>query len=243
MFSLRSAIAVVAIGLSVLGSTQLAEALHQGGGGARVPVVHAASVGHAGYAFQPLRPAVVAPRAVAPRRSHFAGHTAPRARFAGRHGRTVITGFGAGGSGNCVVAANACANGLVTPCLPEVAGCPTQTTCPVPAPCPQVAAPCPTPTAYPAQVIIANGGGCAGPAITRGSVQIRLPDAQAAVWCNGQILSDTGLVRNITTQPLQAGTDYSFDVKAAWHEGGQLVSQQQTINISAGGTAIVYFGR
>jgi uncharacterized protein (TIGR03000 family) len=74
-------------------------------------------------------------------------------------------------------------------------------------------------------------------------VQIRLPDPQAAVWCNGRRLSGTGLVRDFTTGPLELGKDYAYEVTAAWSEGGKIVTQEQTVSVSVGGTAIVYFGR
>jgi uncharacterized protein (TIGR03000 family) len=74
-----------------------------------------------------------------------------------------------------------------------------------------------------------------------GTIQILVPDAQAAVWVNGKQVIARGKVRRVATPRLLPGQDYNFQVSAAWHQAGRLVNAQQTVAVSAGGTAMVYF--
>jgi len=80
--------------------------------------------------------------------------------------------------------------------------------------------------------------------VNTAQVVVRLPDANGEVWFDGQKMNgQTGAARSYTTPPLEPGRTYSYQVSAAWHQNGRLVTQERTVNVSAGSAVAVDFGQ
>jgi uncharacterized protein (TIGR03000 family) len=80
--------------------------------------------------------------------------------------------------------------------------------------------------------------------VNTAQVVVRLPDPNGEVWFDGQKMSSqTGAARSFTTPPLEPGRTYSYQVSAAWHQDGRLVTDERTVNVSAGSAVAVDFGR
>jgi uncharacterized protein (TIGR03000 family) len=62
---------------------------------------------------------------------------------------------------------------------------------------------------------------------------LRLP-ANAEVWIEGSKTVQTGNFRSFISPPLQAGQDYSYDIRARWMQGGLAIEQSRTIIVRAG---------
>jgi uncharacterized protein (TIGR03000 family) len=81
------------------------------------------------------------------------------------------------------------------------------------------------------------------PAAAPGQVEVLLPDANGLLWFDGRRMKATGDVRQFTTPPLEPGREYFYDVLAAWHDKGRLVTDHRRVPVSAGGTTIIDFTR
>jgi uncharacterized protein (TIGR03000 family) len=65
------------------------------------------------------------------------------------------------------------------------------------------------------------------------------PDAE--IWFEGEKTSQTGTSRLFRSPPLEAGQNYSYDVKARWMENGKPVEQTRNVRVRAGEMAQVNF--
>jgi uncharacterized protein (TIGR03000 family) len=70
-------------------------------------------------------------------------------------------------------------------------------------------------------------------------VEVKLPDANGEVWFDGQKTRQMGATRTFTTPPLD-GT-YQYQVSAAWHQDGRLVTQDRTVSVKPGANVTVDF--
>jgi uncharacterized protein (TIGR03000 family) len=76
-----------------------------------------------------------------------------------------------------------------------------------------------------------------------GNVRVILPDPQASVWFDGNATSSTGTERLFNTPALTMGSTYSYRVRASWMQGGREVTQERTVSVTPGQTAMVDFSR
>ncbi len=73
-------------------------------------------------------------------------------------------------------------------------------------------------------------------------IVVRLPDADGEVRLNGQKITQSGTARSFMTPPLEPGQSYSYKVEAAWRQDGRLVTETQSVTISAGSAVALNFG-
>jgi uncharacterized protein (TIGR03000 family) len=71
------------------------------------------------------------------------------------------------------------------------------------------------------------------PIITTAAIVVRLP-ADAALSFQGVWTTQTGAVRHFVTPALSPGDSYTYDISAAWTEGGREVTRKRHITIHAG---------
>lgn len=71
-------------------------------------------------------------------------------------------------------------------------------------------------------------------------IEVRLPHPDAEVWFDGRKTDVIGARRIFITPPLPAGT-YSYNISAAWHQGGRLVTEERTVTVRAGSSTLVDF--
>jgi len=64
-------------------------------------------------------------------------------------------------------------------------------------------------------------------------VTIKAP-TDAQIWFDGAPTNSTGAVREFETPPLTPGEQYSYDVRARWHENGHEVAQVRHVQFAAG---------
>ncbi len=85
------------------------------------------------------------------------------------------------------------------------------------------------------------GNGSYAPANGAAQIQVKLPDGDGEVWFDGQKTRQTGTSRTFVTPALEPGKSFSYQVSAAWHHNGRLVTAERTVNVSAGNTSYVDF--
>src|SRR6266542_2970750 len=80
------------------------------------------------------------------------------------------------------------------------------------------------------------GGGGASYVLrpTPATLELRLPDGEAAVWLEGTKMAATGTTRNFVTPPLDPGGRFEYEVRARWKDGDREVTQTRTVTILAG---------
>jgi uncharacterized protein (TIGR03000 family) len=72
-------------------------------------------------------------------------------------------------------------------------------------------------------------------------VNIRLPDANAEVWVEGQQTRQRGTWREYISPPLNPDKNYVYDIRARWTENGKEVERTRTVPVQANGVATVDF--
>ena len=72
-------------------------------------------------------------------------------------------------------------------------------------------------------------------------VNVRLPDANAEVWVEGQQTRQRGTWREYISPPLNPDRDYVYDIRARWTENGKEVERTRTVPVQANGVATVDF--
>jgi uncharacterized protein (TIGR03000 family) len=82
-----------------------------------------------------------------------------------------------------------------------------------------------------------------GAASAPATVRLILPDPDAEVWVNGELISAAGPVRTVRTPPLDPGQDYHYAVTVSWRQHGRLMTARRTVGLTAGRTAVVDFTR
>jgi uncharacterized protein (TIGR03000 family) len=78
-------------------------------------------------------------------------------------------------------------------------------------------------------------------ATVRSRLTVRLP-ADARLFVNGQATTQTSATRIFETPPLQAGTDYSYTLRAEVVRDGQTQSAEKQVSFRAGRPVEVDFG-
>jgi uncharacterized protein (TIGR03000 family) len=79
-----------------------------------------------------------------------------------------------------------------------------------------------------------------GPLRNSALLSVKVP-ADAKVFVNGRETTSTGIDREYISRDLQAGARYNYDVRAEFTRDGQSVSENKSIQLTAGQTANVDF--
>jgi uncharacterized protein (TIGR03000 family) len=82
----------------------------------------------------------------------------------------------------------------------------------------------------------AAGPARSGPA----DITVVLP-AAATLWAQGKKMPGSGPSRAFSTPTLDAGRRYSYDFRATWPDNDRLVTQSQTVTVTAGARVTVRF--
>jgi uncharacterized protein (TIGR03000 family) len=72
-------------------------------------------------------------------------------------------------------------------------------------------------------------------------LQVILPDPEADVWFSGYKTSSRGTSRTFDSPNLKPGSTYSYTVRASWSQGGQIVSAETAVPVTAGARLVVDF--
>jgi uncharacterized protein (TIGR03000 family) len=75
---------------------------------------------------------------------------------------------------------------------------------------------------------------------TRGTIVVRVPQENARVFIEGQLMRTTGLVRTFTTPPLARGRAFEMEVRGEW-QGDE--PHTKRVEVRAGQTTTVELGR
>src|SRR5262245_25736275 len=98
------------------------------------------------------------------------------------------------------------------------------------------------PLTPPATPRLAPGSASANGSADTAQIIVRLPHADGEVWLNGRKITQSGTARSFTTPPLQPGQSYSYQVEVAWRQDGRLVTESQSVSVSAGSAVALNFG-
>ncbi len=74
-------------------------------------------------------------------------------------------------------------------------------------------------------------------------VIVTVPDANAKVWIQGQLMSESGTRRAFASPMLEPGFTYSYEIRARWGDAQQTTEQTRTINVRPGQEIDVDFSR
>jgi uncharacterized protein (TIGR03000 family) len=66
------------------------------------------------------------------------------------------------------------------------------------------------------------------------TVDVFVADAKAEVWFNGTKMPQMGQQRNFTTPEMEAGKQYSYEVRAKWMQNGMQYDKTRTVTVRAG---------
>jgi uncharacterized protein (TIGR03000 family) len=72
-------------------------------------------------------------------------------------------------------------------------------------------------------------------------LEVRLPDPQATIWVEGKEIASSGAVRQFNSPPLEPSHQYTYTVKAEWHDNGKLLSDQRQVSVEPNGQFVVDF--
>jgi uncharacterized protein (TIGR03000 family) len=72
-------------------------------------------------------------------------------------------------------------------------------------------------------------------------VTVRVPTPYAELWFDGHKLDTSGTTREFQTPDLPHGQDVTYVVRAVWARRGQALSEERTVTVHAGQTALVDF--
>jgi uncharacterized protein (TIGR03000 family) len=65
--------------------------------------------------------------------------------------------------------------------------------------------------------------------------------ADAQVWFDGEKTTQTGALRQFVSPPLTPGRPHTYEVRAAWKEGGREVTESRRLSVRAGERSSVSF--
>lgn len=72
-------------------------------------------------------------------------------------------------------------------------------------------------------------------------VEFRLPDPQAVLWVQGKEMTSSGTVRQFRSPPLDPAQQYTYTVKAQWHNNGKLFEEERQVKVQSNALAVVDF--
>ncbi len=77
----------------------------------------------------------------------------------------------------------------------------------------------------------------------RARVEVRVPDANAQVFFDGDQTRQTGMERDFVSPPLTPNKTYTYNVEVKWMENGKPMDQTRNVTVTPNQTATVDFGR
>jgi uncharacterized protein (TIGR03000 family) len=83
-------------------------------------------------------------------------------------------------------------------------------------------------------------GDQAAPSGTAVTVTVKVP-AEAEVWFDGTKTNVKGTERRFTSPPLEAGWDYTYNIRAVWMESGRAFAETRKVIVHAGDNINVEF--
>jgi uncharacterized protein (TIGR03000 family) len=87
--------------------------------------------------------------------------------------------------------------------------------------------------APPVEVRVLFGAATPAPAAALAQIDLQVP-ADAQVWFDGEKTTQTGSPRQFVSPPLTPGRAYTYEVRAAWKEGGREVMESRRLSVRAG---------
>jgi uncharacterized protein (TIGR03000 family) len=79
------------------------------------------------------------------------------------------------------------------------------------------------------------------PAPNQAQLRVVVPDPAAVVYLDEKLIDGTGTTRTLTTPALQSGTTYSYQVRAAFRRGDELLIEDRKVSFQAGQVVPVEF--
>jgi len=76
----------------------------------------------------------------------------------------------------------------------------------------------------------------------RAHIRVMVPNPQAQVWFDDTPMDQQGTERVYVTPDLREGVTHSYNIKAAWQQGGQEISRVKKVEFRAGDFVTVAFG-
>lgn len=74
----------------------------------------------------------------------------------------------------------------------------------------------------------------AGEDDNRARLTIQVPAANAKVWLDGTLMTQTGLIREFITPTLNPKSEYTFQIRVEWQDDGGKQSRTRKVNLTAG---------
>jgi uncharacterized protein (TIGR03000 family) len=95
------------------------------------------------------------------------------------------------------------------------------------------------PNYYPVPYPPDNGPLVSGAPGNEAQIVVTLPDPDGEVWFDGRKTRQNGAMRTFVSPPLDG--KYSYQISAAWHAGGKLITQERMVNVAPGARVAVDF--
>jgi uncharacterized protein (TIGR03000 family) len=74
-------------------------------------------------------------------------------------------------------------------------------------------------------------------------LEIRLPDPQGTIWVQGKEMTSAGTVRQFKSPQLDPAQQYTYTVKAQWHDNERLFEDERQVKVQANALAVVDFNQ
>jgi uncharacterized protein (TIGR03000 family) len=74
-------------------------------------------------------------------------------------------------------------------------------------------------------------------------LQFVLPEADASIWIENQLIAGTGTEREYSSAPLETGYRYYYNLKASWLLDGERITLERQVEVTPGQTTVVDFTR
>jgi uncharacterized protein (TIGR03000 family) len=74
-------------------------------------------------------------------------------------------------------------------------------------------------------------------------VVVTVPNPNAEVWIQGQLMPVKGRQRMFTSPTLEPGQEYTYEIRARWSENEQTTDQTRTVPIRPGEQVVIDFAR
>jgi uncharacterized protein (TIGR03000 family) len=72
-------------------------------------------------------------------------------------------------------------------------------------------------------------------------IRVLVPDANARVWFDGALTQQSGTDRMFHTPSLTVGSTYNYRIRASWMQGNREMTQERTVSVTPGATAVADF--
>jgi len=78
---------------------------------------------------------------------------------------------------------------------------------------------------------------------TSAQIDVLVPDPNAQVWFDGNQTTSRGPTRYFDSPSLQPGGSYTYTLRATWNQGGQPMSAETSVRVTAGSQVVVDFNQ